>query len=39
MNLNPLENEKCLYDIEDIYEIAVTEYEDWSCTNLEQKLN
>ena len=37
MNLNPLENEKCLYDIEDIYEIDVTKYEDWSCTNLEQK--
>ena len=37
MNLNPLENEKCLYDIEEIYEIAVTEYEDLSCTNLEQK--
>ena len=28
MNLNPLENEKCLYDIEEIYEICVEDFED-----------
>ena len=28
MNYNPLENEKCLYDIEDIYKIKIHKYED-----------
>ena len=39
MNLNPLESEKCLYDIEEIYEIVTTEYEDWSYTDIEQRID
>jgi hypothetical protein len=39
MNLNPLESEKCLYDIGEIYDIVTTEYEDWSCTDIEQRID